>query len=100
MPQKSLSIKLFSKTFLPKQKINFRPLGKFISGLKLGKNSRAGVLLNKKRIPQAFIFDTWAMLDILYQIRLMSSMLSLRAEQQRSEAISKHRLLRRSLLIE
>ncbi len=38
------------------------------SPIKLDKNSHAGVIIDKQGTPQAFIFDTFAFLDVLSEI--------------------------------
>jgi len=57
-----------SSTLSIKPEIKFKPWEKFAPRFKLGKDSRAGVFLDKKGAPQAFVFDTWALLDILSEI--------------------------------
>lgn len=61
-------IKSLTRPASLKSAVKFKSWNKFTPGFKLNKNSRAGVFLNKKNAPQAFIFDTWSLLDILSEI--------------------------------
>lgn len=61
-----------SKSLLPTKFKDARlvPWNKIVplSVFNLGKSSRAGVVLDKEGTPQLFIFDTFALLDVLSEI--------------------------------